>query len=279
MIEVLVNIFDLASPWGVFWSGSLLVVMAVFVLWIVGMFQGNHSMMDGFWGFIIAGFGWYSYYLIKPASVFGALLIFLVSLHGCRLGYYLFVRWLGFRRTTGGDGRYLGWRQTMAKGYWWRSLFIIMEPQALVIMVLILPILFGMYATQSSTEPMNALTIVGLLVFGIGYYWETLADGQLQAFKADKNNKGRYLRSGVWKFTRHPNYFGNVLVWWGIYIVAVSGNPEIWWTIVTPVFNHIMMSMILGSALQDKVMGDRPDYQKVMAETNAFYPRLSEFFK
>jgi steroid 5-alpha reductase family enzyme len=111
-----------------------------------------------------------------------------------------------------------------------------------------------------------------MLVFGIGYYFETVADGQLQAFKADPNNKGRYLRTGVWTHTRHPNYFGNATVWWGIFFTTVAGNPALWWTIIGPVINTIMLTGILGRAFQDKFMGSRPAYQKVMAETNGFLP-------
>ena len=117
----------------------------------------------------------------------------------------------------------------------------------------------------------RASTVVAT-VFGIGYYFETVADGQLQAFKADPHNKGRYLNTGVWTYTRHPNYFGNVTVWWGIYIVAVSGNPDYWWIIVGPIVNTILLTGIVGRAFQDKFMGGRPEYRDLMAKTNSFLP-------
>ncbi|WP_350339246.1 DUF1295 domain-containing protein [Zhongshania sp. BJYM1] len=100
----------------------------------------------------------------------------------------------------------------------------------------------------------------------------TIPLNQLQAFKADSNNKGRYLRTGVWTNTRHPNYFGNTCVWWGIWIVAFAGNPDIWWTIAGPLFNSIMLTKVLGKSFQDNFMGARPAYQKVIAETNGFLP-------
>jgi steroid 5-alpha reductase family enzyme len=247
----------------------------VTVIWLVGLFQGNHSMMDGYYGFGYAIPVWIAYLLVRPASQVAGLVLLMASLHGCRLGFYLSRRWWGYRHTTGGDQRYLGFTKKLSPGYWWKSFFVVMEPQAIVISVIGLPAVWAMIAVTPASESAHSLgwlRVVGLLCFGVGYYFETVADGQLQSFKADPHNKGRYLRTGVWTHTRHPNYFGNTVVWWGIYFTAVSGNPDIWWVIVGPVFNTIMLTGILGRAFQDKYMGSRPEYQKVMAETNGFLP-------
>jgi steroid 5-alpha reductase family enzyme len=197
----------------------------------------------------------------------------MASLHGCRLGYYLSRRWLGYRKTAaGGDQRYLGFIEKLSPGYWWKSFLVVMEPQAVVIAIIGMPAVWGVIGNKPAAGPLNWAAFLGILVFGIGYYYETVADGQLQAFKADQNNKGRYLRTGVWTSTRHPNYFGNTLVWWGIWIVAVAGNSRIWWTIIGPIVDTIMLTSILGKAFQDNYMGVRPEYQKVIAETNGFLP-------
>ncbi|MDG2004423.1 MAG: DUF1295 domain-containing protein, partial [Novosphingobium sp.] len=172
----------------------------------------------------------------------------------------------------GGDQRYLAFVENLSPGYWWKSFFVVMEPQAIVIAVIGLPAVWGILGNQDGGGSLTWLTFLGMVIFGIGYYFETVADGQLQAFKADSNNKGRYLRVGVWLHSRHPNYFGNTAVWWGIWIVAVSGNPDIWWTIAGPVFNTVMLTGVLGSAFQDKYMGVRPEYQKVIAVTRRFFP-------
>jgi steroid 5-alpha reductase family enzyme len=275
MTDLLIFLGFQTTGWGIFWICTAWTFFAVTVIWLVGLFQGNHSMMDGYYGFGYAIPVWIAYLLVRPASQVAGLVLLMASLHGCRLGIYLSRRWWGYRNTSGGDQRYLGFTKKLSPGYWWKSFFVVMEPQAIVISVIGLPAVWAMIAVTPASESAHSLgwlRAVGLLCFGVGYYFETVADGQLQAFKADPHNKGRYLRTGVWTHTRHPNYFGNTVVWWGIYFTAVSGNPDIWWVIVGPVFNTIMLTGILGRAFQDKYMGSRPEYQKVMAETSGFLP-------
>lgn len=264
--------FDLTSNWGIFWVCTAWNFLVVTLIWVIGLFQGNHSMMDGYYGFGFATAAWIAYLLTGATSPTAAVVLLMVSLHGCRLGFYLSKRWFGYRHTTGGDQRYLDFKTKFSPGYWWKSFFIVMEPQAIVIAVIGIPAVWGISGNRVATAPLGPLSFLGMLVFGIGYYFETVGDGQLQAFKADKNNKDRYLRTGVWTHTRHPNYFGNTTMWWGIWIVAVAGNPAIWWTVVAPVINTIMLTGVLGKAFQDKHMGVRPEYQKVMAETRGFLP-------
>jgi steroid 5-alpha reductase family enzyme len=263
---------ELSSNWELYWLCTAWTFFSVTAIWVIGLFQGNHSMMDGYYGFGYAIPVWIAYCATGPSSATAALLLVLTSLHGCRLGFYLSKRWLSYRRTAGGDQRYLEFARKYAHGYWWKSFFIIMEPQALIIALIGLPSVWGILATRSPNGPLNALACLGIVVFGIGYYFEVVADGQLQAFKADPHNKGRYLQSGVWTYSRHPNYFGNVTVWWGIWLVAVAGNSSIWWTIVAPLMNTVMLTSLFGRALQDRLMGVRPDYQKLMRETNGFLP-------
>ena len=228
-------------------------------------------MMDGYYGLGYAIPIWIAFLATKPVSPVAAILLLMTSLHGCRLGWYLSKRWFGYRKTTGGDPRYLGFVTKFSQGYWWKSFFMVMEPQAIVIAVIGLPAVWGVLGNHDAGS-LNWLSYLGMLVFGIGYYFETVADGQLQAFKADANNKERYLRTGVWLHSRHPNYFGNAAVWWGIWLVAMSGNHDLWWTVAGPIFNTIMLTGILGSAIQDKYMGARPEYKKVMVETSRFLP-------
>lgn len=250
------------------------VFLAVSVLWAVGLTQGNHSIMDGYYGWAYASVGWLAYLLAGSINPVATVVLLATSLHGARLGYYLSKRWVGYRKTTGGDARYLGFREKFARGYGWKSFAIIMQPQTLVIMIISLPTVYGIATATTVAAPLNAIGLVGLAVFGVGLYYEWLADGQLEAFKAEKRNKGFYLEEGVWRLTRHPNYFGNATMWWGVWLVAVSANPGIWWTVAGPVFNTIMLTKVLGAAFQDKFMGDRPEYQAMMQRRGAFFPKL-----
>jgi steroid 5-alpha reductase family enzyme len=263
---------DLDSNMAIFIATAVWTFAIVNVFWIIGIFHKNHSIMDGYYGFGYAIPVWIAYLAVRPESATAAALLLMVSLHGCRLGSYLTKRWIGYRKAGTGDARYAGFYEKFQPGYWWKSFFAVMHPQTVTIIVIGLPSVWGVLTMQEANGSLGLLSYFGMMVFGIGYYFETVADGQLQAFKADSNNKGRYLRTGVWTNTRHPNYFGNTCVWWGIWIVAVSGNPDIWWTIAGPLFNSIMLTKILGKSFQDNFMGVRPEYQKLMAETNGFLP-------
>jgi steroid 5-alpha reductase family enzyme len=242
------------------------------VLWVVGLRLGSHSIMDAYYGFGYAIPGVLAYAIAGPKSATAAVLVLMVLLHGCRLGYYLFARWRRYVPIHGGDPRYLGFVTQYAPGYWWKSFFRVMEPQAVIIVLIGSPVVWGILQQRDAAGPLGILAFVGMAVFGIGLYFESLGDGQLQAFLADKNNKGRYLQTGVWTFTRHPNYFGTTTIWWGMWLVAVSGDSSVWWTAIGPLINTIMLTSVFGSKFQDEYMGVRPAYREVMMNTRRFLP-------
>jgi steroid 5-alpha reductase family enzyme len=263
--------FDPSSDLSVFLFCAIFTFAVVTVLWVVGLVQGNHSMMDGWYGFAYAVPALLAYVIVGAQSVTAALLLFMVMLHGGRLGWYLAARWRRYVPKYGGDPRYLNFVKEMSPGYWWKSFFRVMEPQAVIIVLIGAPAVVGIVATREHNGGVTALAFVGLLVFMIGLYYETVADAQLQAFLAQER-RPRYLETGVWKYSRHPNYFGTTTVWWGIWLVAVAGEPAIWWTVAGPVVNTIMLTSVLGSKFQDNYMGARPEYQELMARTRSFLP-------
>jgi steroid 5-alpha reductase family enzyme len=263
--------FDPASSVSVFVFCAIFTFAVVTALWVVGLFQGNHSMMDGWYGFAYAVPALFAYLIVDAKSVTAALLLFMVMLHGGRLGWYLAARWRRYVPKHGGDPRYLGFVKEMSPGYWWKSFFRVMEPQAVIIVAIGSPVVVGILENREPDGGINLFAFVGLVVFMVGLYFETAADAQLQAFLA-LEQRPRYLNTGVWKHSRHPNYFGTTTVWWGMWLVAVAGNPDIWWTIAGPILNTIMLTSVLGSAFQDNFMGVRPEYQELMARTRRFLP-------
>lgn len=276
MTELLTGIgFELSTSAGIYWFCCAFVFTFISLVWLIGLFQGNHSMMDGFYGYLYASVGWLCFLVTEANSLYAGLLLLMVSLHGCRLGYYLMKRWFGYRAAGGGDARYLGFttHRLLNPGYWWKSFFVVMQPQTLVIMIIGLPAYFGILEMSDGSPGLNLLCVLGMLLFGIGSYYEWLADGQLQAFKEDPANKGRYTDYGVWKLSRHPNYFGNACVWWGIYLVVIAGNLDLWWTIAGPLMNTLMLTKILGTAFQDRHMGSRPEYAELIKRSSGFLPR------
>lgn len=264
---------DISTHSGIYWTIALYMFLFVTLLWIIGLFQNNHSLIDGFYGSMYAVAGWAAFLMSGANSMYAGLLLMMVSLHGFRLGFYLLRRWFGYRKHSKGDARYQGFVTRFSPGYWWKSFFVVMQPQTVVIMLIGMPTTFGIMINGDSHTGINLLGAIGMLIFGIGTYYEWLADGQLQAFKQDPANKGRYTEFGVWRLTRHPNYFGNTCVWWGIYLTALAGNPDAWWTIIGPVVNTIMLTKVLGTAFQDKHMGSRPEYAELIRRTSGFFPR------
>jgi steroid 5-alpha reductase family enzyme len=265
--------FTASSNTDVFIFCAIFTFVVVTILWIVGLFQGNHSMMDGWYGFAYFVPALFAYVISDAASATAAVLLVMVGLHGCRLGWYLAARWRRYVPVHGGDPRYLNFVKELSPGYWWKSFFKVMEPQAVIIVLIGSPAVVGILLTRQADGQLGALAALGLVIFAIGLYHEALADGQLQAFLAiDPKQRPRYLNTGVWTHSRHPNYFGTTTVWWGMWLVAIDGNLDAWWTVAGPLVNTIMLSSVLGSAFQDNYMGARPEYQRLMARTRRFLP-------
>ena len=274
MTALLTNLgFDLSTHAGIFWFSVAWTSFMVTLIWVIGLaYEGHHGMMDAYYGYGFAISGWIAYYFSGATSATATAILVIASLHSCRLGFYLSRRWYGYRKKGTGDQRYMGFVPRFSPGYWWKSFFIVLQPQTAMITLGSLASSMGIMANATGNAPLNIFSCIGILIFGIGFYFETVADGQLQSFKADPVNKGRYLNTGVWTYTRHPNYFGNVVVWWGIYIVAVAGNPSCWWIVIGPIVNTILLTGVVGRAFQDKFMGSRPEYQELMSKTNSFLP-------
>ncbi len=265
---------DVGSNLSVFLACTIFTFAAVTIIWAIGLQRGHHSLIDSYYGFGYVLPALIAYYAVDAHSVAAALLLFMVILHGGRLGWYLSARNMRWAKELGGDPKYLDFARDLQPGYWWKSLIMVMEPQAVVIVVIGLPSIWGILENRDPGANVNAIALLGLVVFGIGSYFEWLADGQLQAFLANReNNKNRYLSTGVWTHSRHPNYFGNTCVWWGIWLVAISGDfASTWWTAAGPIVNTLMLTSVLGSTFADNRLGKRPEYQLLMARTRRFLP-------
>jgi steroid 5-alpha reductase family enzyme len=263
--------FNPASSTSVFLLLIIYTFVVVTAIWLIGLTQASHSMMDAYYGFGFVIPPLLAYGIVHPVSATASALVIMVTLHGCRIGWYLAARWQRYVPVHGGDPRYMNFVKELSPGYWWKSFFKVMEPQAVIIVLIGAPAVVGILENRTPGHPLGWLAFAGIAVFGVGLYFESLADGQLQAFLALKE-RPRYLNTGVWTHSRHPNYFGTTTVWWGMWLVAVSGNSAVWWTVAGPVINTIMLTSVLGSAFQDNYMGARPEYQKLMARTRRFLP-------
>jgi steroid 5-alpha reductase family enzyme len=194
------------------------------------------------------------------------LVVILVALWALRLAVHIFSR----NRGIGEDYRYREMRAKAGAAFWWESLFKVFFLQAVLLWVISAPLMMA----QRTLQP-NHFTgwdMVGGIVWALGMFFETVGDWQLRRFKADPANKGKVMRSGLWAYTRHPNYFGESLIWWGMFIIAL-GTPFGVLSMIGPVVITFMLLRVSGVAMLEKGLKEtKPDYKDYAARIRAFIP-------
>ena len=236
------------------------------ILWMISVAIKNVSIVDLFWGmgFVLSSV----VYFILTDGIFvrKILLLILVSVWGLRLSIYLAWRNIG----KGEDFRYQEFRrQYGAKRYWWISFFQTFLLQGVLMWLISAPLLGAQYI-----EPRNALSVIdfaGIFLWVVGFSFEAGGDWQLARFKANPANQGKVLKTGFWRYTRHPNYFGDAAVWWGFALISVSGGSYF------PVLGSVLMTLLIikvsGVALLEKTLKTgKPEYADYVEKTSAFIP-------
>jgi steroid 5-alpha reductase family enzyme len=243
---------------------SLLALFAFGLIgWIISLLRKNVTHVDSMWSlfFVLAAF--VDVWMYGVATNRAKIVLILVTLWALRLFIYLTWRNWGPHE----DSRYVKIRQNNEPNFWLKSLYIIFGLQA-VLAWLVSSALFG---AAASDAPLNSIDFIGIFFVIFGLFWETIADWQLTAFKANHSNKGKVLDSGLWRFSRHPNYFGECLVWWGFYLVALAAGA--WWAIISPILMTLLLLKISGvSLLESTIVERRPAYATYIKNTNAFFP-------
>jgi steroid 5-alpha reductase family enzyme len=154
-------------------------------------------------------------------------------------------------------------------GFWLKSLYLVFALQAVLAWIISLP-LFG---AMHGDAPLGLLDYLGAAVFLFGLLWESLADFQLARFLRTRTSQDAVLDSGVWRYSRHPNYFGEFALWWGLWLLAVAGGA--WWTIISPLLLSFLLLKVSGVAMLEKDIAERrPAYRDYIRKTSAFFPRL-----
>jgi steroid 5-alpha reductase family enzyme len=244
-------------------AGAVLALMTV--TFAVGRRLGRHSVIDTAWGI---GLGLVAAVALISSLGHGQeprrLLLTAASLiWGGRLAVYI-----GWRsRGQGEDPRY---EDLLAKAgghrdaYAFRAIYL---TQAAVLWLATMPVQVGMFGPA----PASAVTVIGAVVWLTGFLFETIGDHQLARFKADPANKGTIMNRGLWRYTRHPNYFGDACMWWGLFLIAFDG-----WISLATVVAPLLMTWLLvrgtGGRLTEQRMAQRPGYAEYMATTSSFIP-------
>lgn len=239
---------------------------AMTAAWAVHLATGKASVADSFWGPGFALIAVVTFWLTEGDPASKSLITVLVMAWAVRLAWHVTRRNMGKPE----DPRYADMRAKHPETFRMRSLVTVFLLQALVMWIVSLPIQLGMRTPAS--PGLGALDWLGLLVWIFGFFWEAVGDEQLRRFKADPANKGKVLDSGLWRYTRHPNYFGEACMWWGLFIIACGASGG-WWSFIGPLVLTILLLRFSGVALTEKKMEERhDDYGEYKRRTNAFFP-------
>jgi steroid 5-alpha reductase family enzyme len=241
------------------------VLALVTALWAVSVAARDTSIVDVFWGSGFVVVAWVGFALGEGGGR-RLLLALLVTVWGLRLSLHLARRNLG----KGEDHRYAEMRRRHGEGWPLRSLPLVFWLQGALMWVVSLPVQLAMAA--DGTGPAVLLGI-GAALWAVGLAFESVGDLQLARFKADPANRGKALDRGLWRYTRHPNYFGDFCVWWGLWLVALGAGAA-WWTAVGPALMSVLLIRVSGVALLERSLIERREgYADYVARTSAFFPR------
>lgn len=244
---------------------AFLLLCLMTLVFLLALKLQDNSIVDVVYGlgFVLIGWsGWIAYGSHETRQL---LLLAMVSLWGLRLAGHVALR---KQNEDGEDPRYRQWRESWGKTFVWRSYLQIYLLQGTVIYLVALPLLL---VIQNAGGPLGWLDLLGVSIWLVGFAFEAIGDWQLLQFKRDPGNRGRIMQYGLWRFTRHPNYFGEATLWWGIYLVALAA-PLGWLALISPLLIAFLLLKVSGiPMLEERYAGNR-EFEKYKQQTNAFFP-------
>jgi steroid 5-alpha reductase family enzyme len=234
-------------------------------LWfLISLFRRRNDVADVAWGLGFVLLAWTSFFLSGGSGARGVLAGILVCIWGLRLSWHIHAR----HRGKPEDFRYMAWRREWGKWFYARSYVQVYLLQGALLFLVALPVLL---INRSPGGAFGTLEVIGVCVWLFGFLFESVGDAELARFTRDPLNRGKILQSGLWRYTRHPNYFGEVVQWWGIWVVAV-GVPGGWFGIVGPLTITFLILKVSGIPMLEKKMAENPDFAEYTRRTSVFLP-------
>ncbi len=230
---------------------------------LIALSWHRNDVADVAWGFGFVLVAVTSLLLHEPAGR-PLLVTALVAVWATRLSLYVHFR----NRNKSEDFRYRKWREEWGKSFYFRSYLQVFLLQSILLVLIATPII---YVCSVPNPPLGYIDVVGALIWLIGFFFEAVGDEQLRRFMRDPSNKGRIMTSGLWRFTRHPNYFGEVTLWWGIFVIAL-GVPGGWRTIIGPATITFLILKVSGIPMLEAKYRGNPQYEAYQRRTSAFFP-------
>lgn len=248
----------------IFWQGGLLILLYSSTWFFISLLKKRNDVADIAWG--LGYIALCAYYVWQAGTNSRELLLSaLVLVWGTRLAWHIYRR----NRGKTEDFRYVQWRADWGKWFYLRSYVQVYLLQGFLLLLVIAPI--SVVASRAGQPALGWLDAVGLLVWLIGFYFEARGDKELKNFLANPANKGKVMDQGLWAYTRHPNYFGEVTMWWGIWLISLSA-PFGLYGIIGPLTITGLILFVSGVPMLEKKYKDDPAYQAYAARTSKFIP-------
>jgi len=246
-------------------TSILLVFIYFLLLFFLAIIKKDNSIADIAWGtgfILVAG---YNYFSNPNPSLRQLLVTLLITIWGLRLSIYIFSRNVGKKE----DFRYAQWRKDWGKNWLLRSFLQVFMLQGLFLLTIVYPVF--LLHNDTSGNSLTILDKIGFAVWIIGFYFQAVGDLQKTCFKNKPENKGKILQSGLWKYTRHPNYFGESAMWWGIFLIVLN-VPNGWIAIFSPVIITFLLLFVSGIPLLEKKYENNSEFQAYAKHTSPFIP-------
>lgn len=231
---------------------------------VLSWYKKRNDVADVAWGLGFILLSWSAYLLSDDRSVRGILVAMLVTLWGARLAWHIHIR----NRGKTEDYRYAKWRLEWGKWFYLRSYFQVYLLQGVFLFLIVLPVLL---IQRHSGSALGILDMVGLIIWATGFFFESVGDKQLAVFLSDPANKGRLMQSGLWRYTRHPNYFGEMTQWWGIFLLALS-VPQGLLGILGPITISFLLIKVSGIPLLEAKMAENKEFALYKQRTSMLFP-------
>ena len=247
----------------IYLTGLPVVLGLTTLTWLVSLYRHDASIVDSLWSLLFLALCTTFYLMYEFSTQRGLLVLGLVAVWAIRLSAY--ITWRNHGKPE--DARYQAMRRKHGPSFALKSLVIVFTLQGVLAWIISLPLL----AATTGSTPLHLLDLLAFALVIFGVLFESIADAQLAAFKADPANHGRVMDRGLWRYTRHPNYFGECCVWWGFYLFALAAGG--WWSVLSPLLMTFLLLRVSGVTLLEKdIVERRPAYRDYMQRTNAFFP-------
>lgn len=247
----------------VFLKCFLLIVTYVSIWYLIALFKQRNDVADIAWGlgYVLVCLYLFGFHSKEPISL---LLYALVTLWGLRLSIHIYARNKGKQE----DFRYKQWREEWGKTFYWRSFLQVFLLQGVILLIIISPIIFSTTVTH---QPFDSITFIGVTLWIVGFFFQAVGDYQLNVFSKQRKSKNEIMQTGLWRYSRQPNYFGEILMWWSIYFIVFPFDNS-WWFIISPFSITYLLLFVSGVPLLEAKYRGNTEFDSYKHRTNAVFP-------